>query len=374
MLEAGVSLLAETNLLGAVGLSEALRTVPGVMRVFGRIRARLNARLPQGAVLIGHDVFHLALARWLRARGVKTFSVFPPQVWLWGSLARPIARCYDWILTSFPEEEEVYRLAGGKTFYIGHYLKDVLMPATAQQKEQARDQLDLAPDSRVVGLFPGSRIQEVRTHTSVCLQTARLMLSRDPSLRFVLPLADPGLRRLVEDHLREKALSKRVGLCHDSRQALRACDLALACSGTVTLESLLMEVPMVIFYRVALPTLATTRLLSAVGLIKTQTIGLPNLLARSRIVPEVYQNVDPARLAEDAFSILEDSSRRRKVKSRLRELRAALGPGDSMTRAASIILSLLEPEMRKAGPAATRQAAEHVQSGPAPRGRRTCIR
>ena len=134
MAEAGVEILRDTNALGTVGVSESFRVVPGLARAFASLRSRVATAPPDAAVLIANDIFHVTLGRWLRGRGVPTLSYFPPQVWIWRSLARVFAPSFDEILTSFPDEERVWRAAGASTTFVGHYLGDLLRPATAEER------------------------------------------------------------------------------------------------------------------------------------------------------------------------------------------------------------------------------------------------
>lgn len=338
MREAGVSLLCETNHLGSVGITETVRTLPGILDVLRAVRADFRKQLPHAAILIGHDGFHLLLARWLRARGVTVFSLFPPQIWIWRSLAKPIASSYDLIFTSFPEEDEVYREAGGETVYIGHYLTDLLYPSSHRLKRDVRRDLNLAPDASVVALFPGSRLQEIAVHTAVCLDAARLMQQQHPMIQFVLPLVDQSHRDFIRESLRALPRLEKVRVCKDGRNALRACDVAIVCSGTATLEALLMEVPLVIFYQLAPFTRAVSRLLGKFGLLDPTTIGLPNLLAGRRIVPEFHPRVEAAQLSSEALGLLLDSPRRKKMQDQMRRLRCTLAPGGGLRKAASLIL------------------------------------
>ena len=174
MAEAGVDVLVDTNGLGTVGISESFRTVPGHLRAFASLRARVAATRPDAAVLIANDVFHVGLGRWLRAHGVPTLSYFPPQVWIWRSIARAFAASFDEVLTSFPLEEKVWRAAGCSTTFVGHYLGDALRPATGEERQAARASFGLDGPDPVVAVLPGSRKQEVRRLAPVLLEAALL--------------------------------------------------------------------------------------------------------------------------------------------------------------------------------------------------------
>ena len=111
MRQAGVAIVADTTNIGVVGVTEVARTLPSVAAAYRRIRQHVSGARPHVAVLIGNDAFNVALARWFRRRGVATVAYFPPQVWLWRSLRRPIARSFDAIIASFPDEYTTYASA-----------------------------------------------------------------------------------------------------------------------------------------------------------------------------------------------------------------------------------------------------------------------
>ena len=143
MRRAGVEVLFDTNHLRSVGLSESLSTLPGLKRTVSEIRSHLSRSRPDVAVLIGHEVFHMFLARWLRTKGIPIVSYFPPQVWLWGKVARWIAPGFDRILTSFLEEHDVYHGVVGRAIFVGHYLRDVIGSADSERRQDIRRNLQL---------------------------------------------------------------------------------------------------------------------------------------------------------------------------------------------------------------------------------------
>ena len=341
MAAAGVNMVHETTHLGTVGIPESLVTVPGVLQTFSRIRAHIRAACPHVAVLIGHEAFHIFLGRWLRAHHIVSISYFPPQVWLWGRIARQITKSFDWIFTSFADEQEVYLEAGARAVFVGHYLRDQLTEVSPEGRKAERRKAGLKPDAATVGLLPGSRIHEVRELAPILLGTARQMVSRDSSLQFVLPVAEPGLRRRIERMVQGQGLGERVQIEHDSRTAMAASDLLIACSGTATLEAALMGIPMVIVYRTSGTNYANAKLLQRAGLIN-MTCGLPNLLAGSSIVPELHQSqVTPSILSEQARSILKDPLRQAEIKTALRGVASQLGQRGGTERVAHKVLEKL---------------------------------
>jgi len=342
MASAGVEVLRDTNALGTVGISESFRVVPGLLRAFGTLRSRVAATPPDAAVLIANDVFHVALGRWLRARGVPTLSYFPPQVWIWRSVARAFAPSFDEVLTSFPDEERVWRAAGSSTTFVGHYLGDALRPATDAERRGAREALGLG-EGPVVAVLPGSRRQEVRRLAPVLLEAARLLRERDGRLRFLLPVADPRFAAAIAAEVSRRGLADAVIAAPRSHDALRAADLALLASGTASLEAALLGTPMVIAYRVAGLTIGVVRSAIALGLIDSDTVGLPNLVLGRRAIPErIQRRATGPEVAEAAALLLADAAAREAQRRDLAEVSRLLFAGGSDARAAEAVLAAAE--------------------------------
>lgn len=342
MAEAGVELLRSTNALGTVGISESFRVVPGLVRAFASLRRRVAGSPPDAAVLIANDVFHVVLGRWLRARGVPTLSYFPPQVWIWRSLARVFAPSFDEILTSFPDEERVWRAAGASTTFVGHYLGDVLRPATEEERRHARRALGL-PAGPLVAILPGSRELEVRRLTPVLLDAARLLHERNGRIRFILPVADSAFAPRIEAEVARRGLGGVLGTTSSGHDALRAADLAILASGTASLEAALIGTPMVIAYRLAALTMGVVRSAISLGLIDSDTVGLPNLVLGRRAIPEHIQDraSGPA-LATAAARLLGDESLLEEQRRALGEVSRLLFAGGSDARAAEAVLAAAE--------------------------------
>ncbi len=342
MAEAGVEILQDTNALGTIGISESLRVVPGHVRAFASLRRRFATAPPDAAVLIANDIFHVGLGRWLRGRGVPTLAYFPPQVWVWRSLARAFAPSFDEILTSFPDEERVWRAAGASTTFVGHYLGDVLRPATDDDRRRARESFGLPPGP-LVAILPGSREFEVRRLAPVLLDAARLLHERDGRVRFLLPIADPGFAPRIEAEVARRGLESAVVMAGSSHDALRAAELAILASGTASLEAALLGTPMVIAYRLAALTMGVVRGAIAMGLLDSDTVGLPNLVLGRRAIPEhIQKRASGSELAAAASRLLGDGSLLGEQRRALAEVSRLLFAGGSDARAAEAVLTAAE--------------------------------
>ncbi|MFB3903491.1 MAG: lipid-A-disaccharide synthase [Acidobacteriota bacterium] len=340
MAEAGAGLVVKTTDFGVVGLFEVFGFIPRLFRAFFEIRKAIRSEKPQVAVLIGYEGFHVPLARWLRRKGIYTVSYLPPQVWLWGALARPIARSYDEILAVVPDEAFVYEQAGARVSFVGHYLKDRIPPRPELQKRaEIRKKLGLKNRATVVALLPGSRRVEIELLTPVLLASARRLLALRPETQFVLPVAEPCYRRRIEQQVRSQGLKESLILADNGLEAMAASRLVLLASGTAALEAALLGIPMVIVYRLSRLTVAAVRLLQKLRVIRYECIGLPNLLLNRMVVPELHQGeACPERIIEAALPLLTDGQKYEAMKAELVKIREMLGDGNSSQKAAALLL------------------------------------
>jgi lipid-A-disaccharide synthase len=349
MAAAGVEIDAHTNHLGTVGVTEAVRAIPAFARVLLAIRKRVRTAAPDVAIHIGNDVFNVLLARWLRTRGVTTISYFPPQVWIWRAVAPLIARSYDTILTSFPLEHEVYGRAGARTgttvSFVGHYLCETLTPRTSEEMALSRQRLGLAGASRVVGLLPGSRPHEVRRLMGILLVAARELSQSDSRLRFVVPVADSSYRAEIQNDPRRRDLGERVIIVSDSHEAMRSADVVLLASGTASLEAALLGVPMVVVYKVSAITAGVMRGVIRLGLIKSETVGLPNLILGHEVVPELRQSrATAAAVVREARALLDDELKRHAMRAALLEVAGKVAAGPTLERVVETVVALAAPQ------------------------------
>ncbi len=357
MAAAGVEIDCSTNHLGAVGVSEALGTLPTLWGVLARVRNRIRRTPPDVAVLIGNDVFSVLLARRLRANGIPTVSFFPPQVWIWGSLAGITARSFDLILTCFPQEQEVYGRAGNRcgteVTYVGHYLTQEIAPRSSESMATARHALKLDDRAQVIGLLPGSRTHEVKALCPLLLETARRLLAQGRELRFLMPVADPALTRMIQPEIERRGLSGHIAVGDDSRTVMEASDALLLASGTASFEAALLGVPMVIVYRVSALTIGIVNTAIRLGLIENDTVGLPNLILGHHAVPEFIQRRATADdVLRDVTEILDNPDRADRMRTSLAEVAQRVSGDDSLTMAADAVLALA----RRGGRGRTRRA------------------
>ncbi len=336
MRRAGVEVFFDSSIIAVVGLVEVLRHWGDIRRAMDIVKQRLEQTRPDLLVLVDYPEFNLKMARHARALGIRVLFYISPQVWAW----RPkridkIGSLIDHMAVIFRFEKQYYENAGIPVSFVGHPLVDKVRVNT--DAGRMRDKFGLAPEDRVVGLFPGSRQSEISRLLPVMLDSAQLMHAREPSLRFLLPVAST----LDYDQISRQCETADAGIImsrDDVYDTISCCDAIATCSGTVTLEIALLGVPMCILYRMsALSYLIMSRLITI------PNIGLANIVAGKPVVREFLQrDANPDTIAAELFRLIDDRKYRDRVKTGLERVRENLGDGDGASNMAQLVLSQLD--------------------------------
>jgi lipid-A-disaccharide synthase len=337
MIASGFDAWFPQEALAVRGFVEVLRHLPEVLAVRRALAKRLRAEPPQLFVGIDAPEFNLGLERRLKRAGVVTVHLVSPQIWAWRpGRVKTVRAAVARVLVLFPFEEAIYRAAGVPVSYVGHPLADDIPERI--DREAARVELRLPALAPVVTVLPGSRQSEIAMMAGPFIDAARLIVRRVPDVRFLVPLVTRETRALFEEEVyrrgaRELAMTLLFGHAQD---ALGACDVALAASGTVTLEAALAHRPMVIAYRVA-----PLSFWIASRLVRVRQIGLPNILCGEAVVPEFLQDdATPENLAQAVVNLLGDEPLRRAVERRFERLHGEMRC-NAAERAADALLPLL---------------------------------
>jgi lipid-A-disaccharide synthase len=316
------------------GLFEIIPRYREIKGIQNALRDRLLAERP--AVFIGADYpgFNLGLEMQLRQAGIPTVHFVSPQVWAWrGGRIKKIQKAVSHMLVIFPFEEAIYRAAGVPVTYIGHPLAE-LIPLQPDQAA-ARRLLAIDENANVVAVMPGSRMGELKYLAAPFVGAVKLLAARDPSLRFVVPMAGEKQRAYFNDLVRQAGLS---GVAIDlvdgqSHTAIAAADAVLVASGTATLEVALFKKPMVIAYKVMA---ASWQIMRHMGY--QPWIGLPNILAREFVVPELLQGAaTPQALADAVWKQLNDAPGRLRLVQRFTDMHHSLLRNSAQESAAAVM-------------------------------------
>jgi lipid-A-disaccharide synthase len=332
---AGMKLLYPSQSLSVVGITEVLLRLRPILKALRGLKESLDRERPDLVILIDFPDFNLRLAKMAHRRGIPILYYISPQVWAWRpKRIKLIARLVKKMIVLFPFEVPLYEAAGVDVEWVGHPLLDIVKPALA--KEKAFQQFGLDPNRRTVGLLPGSRIHEVERLLPPLLASAHLLQKEIPDLQFVIPLAPGFPKTMLSSWMENISVPVKVveGFTYD---VMNLSELLIAASGTATLEGAILEKPMIIIYKVSFPSYWIAR-----ALIRVDHIGLVNLAAEKEIAPELIQKeVNPQRIADEAFRILRDPILSRKMAESMGEVRQKLGEPGATQRAAHIVVSLL---------------------------------
>lgn len=322
--------------LAVRGYIEVLRHYAEIAGIRRQLKARLLQERPQLFIGVDAPDFNLDLEAGLRSQGIRTVHFVCPSIWAWRpERIEKIRAAADHVLCIFPFEPELLAEQGVAASYVGHPVANVI-PMTPDQAG-ARAKLGLSPDAPVVALLPGSRRSEIRYLAARFFAAAALMQKARPELQFVAPII-PGLRAEVEALLQASGMAGRVRLLDgQSHAVLAACDVTLIASGTATLEAALFKRPMVIAYNM---NALSWRLMRRKQL--QPWVGLPNILCREFVVPELLQEAaTPEALAEATLAWLAAPEKTRALQQRFSELHVQL-QRDTPTLCADAIQKVLE--------------------------------
>jgi len=324
--------------LSVRGYAEVLRHYREIMGIRRRLASRFLEERPAAFIGVDSSDFNLDLERRLKEAGIPAIHYVSPSIWAWrGWRVKRIARSVSHLLAMFPFEPALYEKVGVPVTYVGHPLADVI--PMSPDKAKARSELRAPRGSRLIAMLPGSRRSELHYMADLFVQTARRLLQDLPQAHFICPTASRATREMFEAALRRHdAMGLPLTLLFGhSHEALAAAEIALVASGTATLEAALFKTPMVITYRQSALTWALMK-----RMLYLPYIGMPNILAGERLVPEfVQEKATPGALAEALLALLHDSVAQRRQVERFHEFHSVLSQGTAQ-KAADAILGVMD--------------------------------
>jgi lipid-A-disaccharide synthase len=334
MTRAGVDVFFDSSIIAVVGLVEVLRHWGDIKRAMAIVKQRLEDTRPDLLVLVDYPEFNLKMARHARELGIPVLFYISPQVWAWRpKRIHKIGSLIDHMAVIFQFEEQYYAAAGIPVSFVGHPLVDKVK--TGAGADTIRDRLGIPADARVVGLFPGSRHNEVTRLLPVMFASARRMLEQDRELKFVLPVA----ATLDFDDISSQVRDSGLDICvtrDEIYDVISCCDAIATCSGTVTLEIALLRIPMCILYKVSALTYQIMK-----RLVTIPHIGLVNIVARDAVVKEFLQaDANPQNVSRELFDLLENGEYRARIDSGLERVRENLGSGNGARNMAELVLAM----------------------------------
>ncbi len=333
--EAGVELIADAAKISVVGLTEVLSKLSNFFKIIKKLKDKLDALKPALVILIDFPDFNLNIvARQAKKRNIKIFYYISPQVWAWRKgRIKQIKKLVDKMAVILPFEVDLYAENNFGVSYVGHPLVDIVKVNVS--KVEARRKLGLSEDKTTIGLLPGSRTAEIKSLLPEMMQAAQILKKNIKSAQFILPQADTLDETIINEIISKYDIEIKI-IAGRTYEAIFCCDLAVVTSGTATLETGLLGVPMIIVYKVSLLSYLIGRLV-----INVENIGLVNIIAGKTVVPEFIQkDANGRQIAAEALAILE-SERYEQIKKELSAISAKLGNPGATARAAKIACEMI---------------------------------
>jgi len=335
MRQVGIDIRFDSSGIGVIGLVEILKHYGDIKRALTLMKAIVANEKPDLLVCVDYKEFNLKLAQFAKRQGVKVLFYVSPQVWAWRSgRVKTYGKAIDMMAVIFPFETAYYEAENVPVRYVGHPSVDKVNPLHSRQEDLERFGLDA--NRPVVGVLPGSRANEIKRMLPVMLDTVQLLAQREPQMQFVLPQADSVSDDVLQSYLQDFPVAIKV-VKHEPYDAIQCCDAVMTTSGTASLEIALLQVPMLIAYRLSYFSYWLGK-----QLVKIAFIGLPNIIAGKAIVKEFIQHeVSADNLAAEIERLLHDASYRATAITELTRVKSLLGEGGGLKNMADLALEML---------------------------------
>lgn len=329
----GVTLVSDFTIHSTIGFLEPLFKLPLLIKKLNLAKKLLRENPPQVLWVVDGQGFHLPLIAYAKKLGIRVVYLIAPQVWQWGDTraAHQFIENIDLLLDIFPEATEFYKKIHPRAHWIGHPLLDIAQVRLSESEFKKQNQV--REHQKVVGIFPGSRKQEVERLLPLFLKVCEQLVGEHV---FMVSCAHPKLLPLIQKHIQH--YPRPIQINHDSRyELMRYASVCLTASGTATLEMCILEAVPVVAYRFNPLSFGLLKLI--LGKKAPPFIAWPNIMAKRQIIPEFLQDeASVSNLVKICMNLLQVPERREEIKLELRKVKQSLGELGA-TRRASVLMA-----------------------------------
>lgn len=333
---AGIDIRYDSGSIGVIGVVEVLKHYGEIRRALKLIQQLVSTERPDLLVCVDYKEFNLKLARFAKQCGIKVLFYVSPQVWAWRpGRVKTYGKAIDMMAVIFPFETTYYDAENVPVRYVGHPSVDKVHPQRSRLEDMAIFNLD--ESNPVIGLLPGSRANEINRLLPIMLAAAEILQARIPGIQFMLPQADSISDELLESYMCQSPVKITV-IKNQPYDVIQCCDVVMTTSGTATIEIALLNVPMVITYKLAALTYWLGR-----WLVNTPFIGLPNIILGKGFIKELIQHeATSENLAEEIERILTDKFYADQMRDNLNQVKQQLGQGGGSKNMAELALEIMK--------------------------------
>ena len=331
MKQAGVEILYDLVSLALIGFIEVIRHLGLFYKILKEIESRLSSGSVDLLILIDYPGLNMRVARLGRKYNVPVIYYVSPQTWAWGKdREKKLAELVNLMIVIFPFEEKFYKDVGCPVEYVGHPLVEYAHPSKPYQELISEFGLD--SENPIIGIFPGSRKQEIYHHLPVILETINPLQIERPKIQWILCESES----LPEGYINTGGNIKSIrGRVYD---IMSVSNFIIASSGTVTTESLLISTPVIVIYKVSLLSYIIGRFL-----VKVPHISMINILAGKRLVPELIQgDLTMRNLKRHITRFIDIPDLLNKIRADMKSVKVELGDAGASRRAAALVNSFLQ--------------------------------
>lgn len=331
----GVRILYEAEKLSVVGVTEVFPKFKSILKGLTLTKRALKSLRPDLLILIDFPDFNLHIAATAKKLSISVLYYISPQIWAWRSgRVKKIKKRVDHVAVILPFEEKFYKKHNVPVTFVGHPLLD------KSQKLQPKNSKRNIDNNPVFGLLPGSRDGEILRHLPIMLQTAMIIQQRNKKASFIVSQAPTVKKEVIEEIIKSNTNNLKVKILSEEIDSfLRKCFFVIAVSGTVTLETAISGIPMLIIYKVSWLSYLVAKLLVK----GVKHVGLVNLVARKNLVPEMLQSeATPEKIANKTLKIIKNRKMIDKFRNNLIDVRKTLGDPGASERVAEIAMRMMK--------------------------------
>lgn len=326
-----IEIIADLSKFSTVGFTAFIPYLSKILKIKKLVNLHIKENRYDLAIFIDNQGFNIPVARKCKKLGIKCMYYFPPIVSIWDRKnAKIVSKIFETILCPFKADHDIYKKQSDGSIFVGHPFVDTVKPDKKKLKEISA----FKDDRLLIGLFPGSRYQEINSLLKPMIEAAKI-IDKEKKSSFIIGLAHERFRKKVENEIKISGLNNVKIIDKDTYSYIASCDVIVGASGSLAIEAALLHTPMVVTYKVSRLTYLIAKLL-----IKIKRISWPNIITNKDIYPELLQDkVNAVNIVNNIKTFINKSDN--EIKTNFALFKEKIGKPGVINRICSIILKEL---------------------------------